>query len=211
MNNQDAILKYVLSQPNLAEQVARQFSSGLFNVPVPMESSQQTVQQPQVQYHMQQLPYNQQILQQRQTPQIPFQQPPLQPMYHQPQTQMYQSSQMHFQSSVPQQQQQQQQQQQTYLAQHQQQIVFQQQRPTLPSVIHYLPNNTNQPTRFTQQKQQVPLFQTNGTDNITQQFLEQMHEFNLSDGNLNQTTTNSIQQPMTTNQVEKIHSLSSLT
>jgi hypothetical protein len=75
--------------------------------------------------------------------------------------------------------------------------VFQQtvQRSASPSVIHYLPNNTNQ-TTFVPQTQQFPVHQPNGTDHIPQQFLEQVNFWNISD-------ENSIQQPMTTNQVEK--------
>jgi hypothetical protein len=205
VNNQDALLKYVLSQPNMVEQVVRQFSNGIVNISAPTEPSQQILQKPQVQYHVQQVPYHQQIPmqipQQGQSPQLPHQQTSLQTIYHQPQTQLYQSLPMQFQTSVPQQQ--------SYFPQNQQQVLFQQQqRPTLPSVIHYLPNNTNQPTSFTQQPQQFsPVFQTNGNDNIPQQVLEKMHGWNITDENSNQTTTNSIQPQTTTNQVEKSNTL----
>lgn len=206
VNNQEALLKFVLSQPNLAEQVVRQFG-GIYNAPSPMESPQQVVQQPQVQYVTQPVPYHQQIpmqvFQQRQSPQMQFQQqqPPLQPMYHQQPTQIYQSVPMQFQPTVPQQQQQQQQ----YFQQAQQQIFYQpQQRTCSPSVIHYLPNNTNQPTSFPQQTQQPPLFQTNSNDSIPPQFLEQMSEWNISNRNVNQTNTNSVPpQTATIDQVEK--------
>jgi len=205
VNNQDAILKYVLSQPNMIEQVVRQFGNSMVNISAPTEPSQQMVQQPQVQYHVQQLPYQQQvpvqIPQQRQSPQVSYQQHPLQTVYHQPQTQLYQTSPMQFQTSVPQQQQQQ-----PYLPQNQQQVLFQQQqKPTLPSIIHYLPTNTNQPTSFTRQPQQFPtVLQTNGNNNIPQQVLEKMHGWNITDENSNQTTTtNSIQPQTTTNQVEE--------
>jgi hypothetical protein len=114
---------------------------------------------------------------------------------------MYHPSQIQFQPSMPQQQQQQQ----PYFPQHQQQVLFQQsvQRPTSPSVIHYLPNNTNQAT-FVPQTQQFPVYQTNGTDHMPQQFLERMNIWNLSDENPTQTNTDVIQQPMATDEVEKI-------
>jgi hypothetical protein len=193
VNNQDALIKYVLSQPNLAEQVARQFGNGVFNGAAPTESPQQMVPQPQMQYQMQLPPYPQLI-----SMQIPQQrQPSLQPIYHQPQTQMYQPSSMQFQPTVSQQ---------PYF---QQQVLFQQQRPTLPSVIHYLPNTTNQPS-LVAQTQQMPVFQTNGSNNISPQLLEQMNGWNILDEHLNQTNNNSVQQQLTTaDQVEKINSLSS--
>jgi len=199
-NDQEAFVKFFLSQPDLMNQVVRQFQSGILNGTAPMQPPQQTVQQPQVQYTMQQqVPYHQQT-----TMQIPQQrQMLLQPVYHQQQTPIYQSPQMQFQPTVPQQQ--------PYFPQQQQQTLFQQQqRPASSSVIHYLPNNANQPTSFTPQTQQFPRFQINRTDTIPQQFLEQMHGWNLSDGNLNQINTNSAQPQMTTNQVEKSNSLSFL-
>jgi hypothetical protein len=91
----------------------------------------------------------------------------------------------------------------------QQQVLFQQQRPTLPSVIHYLPNTTNQPS-LVAQTQQMPVFQTNGSNNISPQLLEQMNGWNILDEHLNQTNNNSAQQQLTTaDQVEKMNSLSS--
>jgi hypothetical protein len=146
-----------------------------------------------MQYQMQLPPYQQLI-----SMQIPQQrQPSLQTIYHQPQTQMYQPSPMQFQPTVSQQ---------PYF---QQQVLFQQQRPTLPSVIHYLPNNTNQPS-LVAQTQKMPVFQTNGNNNISPQLLEQMNGWNILDEHLNQTNNNSAQQQLTTaDQVEKMNSLSS--
>lgn len=186
-NNQEALLKLIISQPNLAEQLVRQINNGTLNTPTPVTSPQQ----PQVQYQMQSSPYRQQV-----PMQIPQQRQVIQPMYHQPQTQIYHPSQVQFQHQQP------------YFSQHQPQVVYQQpvQRSASPSVIHYLPNNTNQAT-FVPQTQRFPVYQTNGTDHIPQQFLERMNIWNISDENLNQTTTNSNQQPMTTNEVEKKTSL----
>jgi hypothetical protein len=53
------------------------------------------------------------------------------------------------------------------------------------------------------QTQQFPVYQTNGIDPIQQQVFDQMTYWNISDGNSTSTTTNSMQQPMTTNEVEK--------
>lgn len=220
VNNQDALLKFVLSQPNIAEQVVRQYSGAMYNASSPMEPIQQIVQQPQVQYVTQPLPYHQQ----RQQPQMQFQQPQpqniqpvyhsqqqpqtFQPMYHQQQpTQIYQTVPMQFQPSVPQQQpqtyfqqpQQQQQQPQPYFQPPQQQILYQNpQRSQSPSVIHYLPANGNQPLLVPQQN---PRFQTNTNDNMPQQVLEQMNGWSLSNGT--QLTTNSIQ-PQTTTTTDQV-------
>lgn len=192
VNDQEAILKYVLSQPNMAEQVLRQY--GIYNVAAPMVPTQQTLQQPQVTFQTQSVPYQQpiptQIPPQRQPIQVSFQQPVYQP----------QQPRMPFQptyfSPPPQQPQ-------------QPQRWPQQSRRTLPSVIHYLPTNTDQPSPSTQQTQQFPVFSPNGSDNMPQQFLDQLNIWNLTDRNLNQTTTiDPLQQQMKTDEVENIDSLS---
>jgi hypothetical protein len=202
-NNQDAIIKYILSQPNMAEQVLRQY--GIHNVAAPMVPSQQTLQQPQVSYQQQPIPYQQQtptqIPQQRHALPASFQQPSLQPMFQQQQqSQVYQQGQMPFQ-------------QQTYFPQQQQQQQgwYQQQRRSSPSVIHYLPTNTNQPSpSATQQPPSFQAFATNDTEHMPQQFLNQLNIWNLSDRNFNQPTTNILQQQTTTDEVENIDSLSFL-
>ena len=195
-NDPEALVKFVLSQPNLAEQVVRQFGNGMFNAgTIPGGSPQ--VQYPVLQsLHRPQVPM--QVPQQRTASSSSFQQTSFQPMYHQPQTQIYHPSQMQFQPSAPQ----------PYFSQYQQQELFQQ-RTSSPSVVHYLPNNPNQPT-FVQQTQQFPVFQTNGVDHIPQQFLERMNVWNISEGRVNQTATDPIPQPVTTNQVEKNDSCSLL-
>jgi len=53
------------------------------------------------------------------------------------------------------------------------------------------------------QTQQFPVYQTNGTDHMPQQFLDQMNIWNISDENPTQTNTDVMQQPMATNEVEK--------
>ena len=197
-NDQETLLKLIMAQPNLAEQLVRQFKTGGFNPNTPVASPHP--QPVQVQYAMQPSPYRQQvpvqIPQPRQPIQVPFQPTSIQQIYRQPQTTVYRPAPVQFQ--------QQQQQPQPYFPQHQSQLVFQQpiQRSASPSVIHYLPNNPNQ-TTFMPQTQQYPVYQTTGLEHIPQQVFDQMSYWNISDANPTPTATDSIQQPITTNEVEK--------
>jgi len=197
VNNQEAILKYILSQPDIAEQVMRQYGVG--NVSTSGVASKQTLQQSNLQYQTQPSPSQQQYAVQSPT-QVTFQQPMFQPTYHQ---QQQQQAPMQFHQPTTQQQPQVQFYQPGTQQQHQ--LPHQQQpRQTLSSVIHYLPNNTNQPsTPIQQTNEQFQFITPNDIDTIPSQFLEKINILNLTDGSLNQLTANSAQQQMTTDEVKK--------
>ncbi|CAF1089274.1 unnamed protein product [Rotaria sp. Silwood1] len=205
VNNHEAILKYILSQPNVAEEVMRRYS--IYNAASPVGPSQQTLQQPQVQY---QPPSPIIVSQQRTSPQVSFQQSPQQPLYHQQQSpQVYhqqQPSQIYHQqqpSQIYQKQEPRMPFQQTIIQQHPQAHYQSLQRQASPSVIHYLPINTNSPpSPLTQPMQQLQFPTTNSADHVQQVVLNQIRDWNLSNGNLNQPTTTSIQQQIPSNDVD---------
>ncbi|CAF2722281.1 unnamed protein product [Rotaria sp. Silwood2] len=215
VNNQDAILKYILSQPNVAEEVIRRY--GVYNAASPVGPSQQLLQQPHPQYQTQPLSYQPPspiiVSQQRTSPQVSFQQPQHQPLYYQQQPQIYQKQepQMQFQQGNLQQQPQiyqkqepQMQFQQGNLQQYPQAQFQDVPRRTSPSVIHYLPinNTTPPPSSLPQPAQQLQFSTTNSNENIPQVVLNRIRDWNLSNGNINQPTANSIQQQTPSNEVE---------
>jgi hypothetical protein len=188
VNNQEAILKYILSQPDIAEQVMRQY--GVSNVSTSGEASNQTLQQSNLQYQAQPSPSQQHFA---------VQSPTFQTTYHQ-----QQQARMQFHQSITQQQQPQVQFYQPGTQQQHQLSHQQQPRHTSSSVIHYLPNNTDQPSPSIQQTNgQFQFITTNDIDAIPSQFLEQINILNLTDESLNQLAANSAQQQMITDEVKK--------
>lgn len=169
-NDPEALLKYVLSQPTLAEQVARQFNNGISN-PTNLAGSSP------MPYQMAPSPYPTQMPMQNpsQRP-TTFQLSSVQtPMYQQP-TPVFYPTPVPYPTSPTQ----------PYFSpQYHQQDLQQQQRTISPSVVHYMPPHPNQ-TTFIPQTSHMPIFSAHNTHHIQPQFVEQMHICSLSDSNRNQ-------------------------
>ncbi|CAF1010978.1 unnamed protein product [Adineta steineri] len=194
-NNQEEIIRQLLSRPEIAEQVMRQY--GVYNGSTPIASPQQMSHSPLPQ-QTSHSPLPQQVLhsplpQQALHSPIPFQtqpllspqqtsnQPPLQgtfqPVHRQKQTQMP-FHQLTTQSQP-------------------------QQRQTSSSVIHYYPNDSNQSSSI-QKTEQFPFTTTESLQSMTQQYLPQIEILNLSDGITNQSTTDMIQSQMPDAEIQEL-------
>ncbi|CAF1534675.1 unnamed protein product [Rotaria magnacalcarata] len=187
VNDQEALINIIRTQPNIAEEFMRR--CGIYNVVTPTTVSQQIPQQLPMQYQTQPFPYQPPssiaVLQQRPSLQIPLQQPQNQPLYHQQQPQIYQNQQelrMPFPQPI---------QQQSAPVRYQDP-----QRRQGSSVIHYLPNNANlSPSpRLIQPPQQFQFPTTNAPDTLSQTAVNRMNNSLISNGNSNVKATSFVQQ-----------------
>ena len=206
-NNQQAIYNYNRFQSNITGQVIHPCSIDTNGVSI--ISSPQVLQAPQVQYQSQPPPYQPlgsvHISQQQPSPQTLYQQTLYQPLHYQMQSQVYrqqQGTRIQLQHIIGQQQ--------MRPSQQQPQVYYQEQPQQSPSlIVHYFPNSANPPSSITQQKQthllQFP--EENGTDEVPQGVLNQIEYCRLSHETLKQSTTNSIQQQTSPDEVEDRNSL----